>query len=103
MYSHKQGRAIVVAASTYSPAATVSATPLRQLRLLIDEMDDLMPTLRATGISTPDTSYAHAFMSLAEGLKQEGWRAERFREATEVGPELGTGQRPVYPSSFAVQ
>jgi predicted nucleotidyltransferase len=53
----------------------VSATPLRQLRLLIDEMDDLMPTLRATGISTPDTSYAHAFMSLAEGLKQEGWRS----------------------------
>jgi predicted nucleotidyltransferase len=54
----------------------VSATPpLRQLRLLIDEMDNLMPTLGARGISTPDTAYPHAFMSLAEGLKREGWRS----------------------------
>ncbi|MDQ6879368.1 MAG: nucleotidyltransferase domain-containing protein [Candidatus Dormibacteraeota bacterium] len=54
----------------------IGATPpLRQLRLLIDEMDHLVPTLRARGISTPDTSYAHAFMNLAEGLKREGWRS----------------------------
>jgi len=54
--------------------------PLRQLRVLIDEMDHLMATLRARGISTPDTSYAHAFMSLAEGLKQEGWRSPQGNE-----------------------
>ncbi len=54
----------------------VGATPpLQQLRLLIDEMAHLVPTLRARGISPPDTSYAHTFMSLAEGLKQEGWRS----------------------------
>jgi hypothetical protein len=62
-----------------SPASRrghVGATPpLRQLRLLIDEMDQLMPTVHARGISTPDTSYAHAFMSLAEGFKREGWRS----------------------------
>jgi hypothetical protein len=46
--------------------------PLRQLRLLMDEMDHLQAT---RGISAPDTSYAHAFVSLAEGLKREGWRS----------------------------
>jgi predicted nucleotidyltransferase len=60
-------------ASKHGPVSATS--PLRQLRLLIDEMDHLMPTFSARGISTPDTSYAHAFMSLAEGLKQEGWRS----------------------------
>jgi predicted nucleotidyltransferase len=59
--------------SPASQRGSIGATPpLRQLRLLIDEMDHLMAT---SGISTPDTSYAHAFMSLAEGLKREGWRS----------------------------
>jgi predicted nucleotidyltransferase len=65
----------MICGSPASRRGPVRATPLRQLRLLIDEMDDLMPTLRATGVSTPDTLYAHSFMSLAEGLKQEGWRS----------------------------
>jgi predicted nucleotidyltransferase len=50
-----------------------TAAPLTQLRQLVDEMDHLMPTLRVAGIPPPDTSYAHAFLSLAEDLKREGW------------------------------
>lgn len=54
-----------------------TASPLVQLRQLVDEMDHLMPRLRVAGIPSTDTSYAHAFLSLAEGLKRAGWTRER--------------------------
>ena len=69
-----------------TPAARhgqIGATPpLRQLRHLMDEMDHLMPTLAARGISTPDTSYANAFMSPAEASnKRDGGRLMGWVEA----------------------
>lgn len=48
-------------------------SPLQRLRLLMHEMDQLMPELQSRGISTPDTTYAEAFMRLAEDLRGEGW------------------------------
>jgi hypothetical protein len=47
--------------------------PLQGLRLLTQEMADLMPSLGARGIPLPETSYARAFLLLAEGLQREGW------------------------------
>jgi predicted nucleotidyltransferase len=48
-------------------------TPLEWLRHLTDQMDRITPSLRARGIRTPDTSYASAYIRLAEDVKQEGW------------------------------
>jgi predicted nucleotidyltransferase len=47
--------------------------PLQRLRLLLNRMDRLTPILRARGVPAPDTSYAFAFVRLAEELHQEGW------------------------------
>jgi hypothetical protein len=50
-----------------------ATAPLQKLRQLIDRMDRLTATFRTRGIPAPDTSYASAFLRLAEGLQQEGW------------------------------
>ena len=58
--------------------------PLRRLRLLIDGIDRLTPTLRARGVVAPDTSYADAFVHLAEELEKEAWHGSAGRPAKRV-------------------
>jgi hypothetical protein len=62
-----------VSASAASDAPMAATSPLQRLRLVIDRVDRLTPTLRARGIPAPDTSYALAIVRLAEGINEEGW------------------------------
>jgi hypothetical protein len=73
------------AASRHTPVTVMS--PLQRLRLLIDRMDQFMPTLRARGIPAPDTSYAFAIVRLAEGLKEEGWHGSAGGSQNESGDD----------------
>ncbi len=58
--------------------------PLQRLRLLMDAIDGLTPTLRARGVVAPDTSYAYAFVHLAEELEKEVWHGSAGRPAKRV-------------------